>query len=227
MEGVADPRKVRVEYTSERTMHDRETEVNAAMVKLDGIFLELGGWTPNGGYRVQVREIISAVFDSGYVARSWEPADAGAGSPRTTSEATGRPRVAGHAHEREEKATEARGEDTVAALRGWWEQTAYDEVAQLTAKMVEYGGLTRATDLTEIGRDLVAAGVSKGPLTGAGNVQDGWLQELGIYFYVRGKFARWQAAIIEGRPVSGDTLLDIAVYTRMAQRVRAVGGWPV
>lgn len=112
-------------------------------------------------------------------------------------------------------------------LEDWWMQTAADEVSRLVSKMAEYGGLSRATDLTEIGRDLVAAGVSKGPLTGAGNIQEGWLQELGIYFYVRGKFARWQAAIIEGRPVSDDTLLDLGVYVRMAQRIRAIGGWPV
>ena len=112
-------------------------------------------------------------------------------------------------------------------LEDWWMQSAADEVRPQIAKMTEYGGLSRATDLTEIGRDLVAAGVSKGPLLGSGAVQDGWLQELGIYFYVRGKFARWQAAIIEGRPVSDDTLLDIGIYVRMAQRVRAVGGWPV
>lgn len=140
---------------------------------------------------------------------------AGPETPGDTSEVTENP----------EETTENTNPTT--EIRDWWEQTAHNEITQLTNKMAEYGGLSRATDLTEIGRDLVAAGISKGPLTGNGKVQDGWLQELGIYFYVRGKFARWQAAVIEGRPVSDDTLLDIGVYVRMAQRVRAVGGWPV
>lgn len=118
-------------------------------------------------------------------------------------------------------------EDPVSALRGWWEQTAHDEVANLIAKMVEYGGLHRATDLTDIGREMVAAGVARGPLLGNGQPQEGWYQELGCYFYLVGKFSRWKAAIVEGRPVSDDTLLDIGIYVRMAQRIRAVGGWPV
>ena len=112
-------------------------------------------------------------------------------------------------------------------LAEWWRSLAESEIDELLSKMTEYGGLSRATDLIEIGRDLVAAGVSAGVLPGADQVQEGWLQELGAYFYIRGKFARWQAAIVEGRPVSDDTLKDIGVYVRMVQRIRACGGWPV
>lgn len=115
------------------------------------------------------------------------------------------------------------GFDAVSALKGWWEQTAHDEIAGLTAKMVEYGGLERATDLEDIGRALVAAGV----LPDQNRDSSSQSQELGIYFYLVGKFSRWTAAIREGRPVSDDTLHDIGIYVRMAQRVRAVGGWPV
>lgn len=118
------------------------------------------------------------------------------------------------------------GVDSVSALRGWWEQTANDEVAGLLGKMVEYGGLSRATDLTEIGRHMVEAGVEI-PIGISQEDVEGWLQELGVYFYLVGKMARWSAAIKEGRSVSDDTLLDIGIYVRMAQRIRAVGGWPV
>lgn len=196
----------------------RKAKIDSALQELV-LILRQG---TDGGFRVQAREALARLFDAGLTAGLWEPTDA----PPTTSEATGRARVAGHVHERAEKATESQ-DDAVSALRGWWEQTAHDEIAQLTAKMVEYGGLSRATDLTEIGRHLTEVGVPEGPLLGNGQVQEGWLQELGIYFYLVGKFSRWSAAIQEGRPVSDDTLLDIGIYVRMAQRVRAVGGWPV
>lgn len=116
--------------------------------------------------------------------------------------------------------------DIVSELQGWWEQTAHDEVAQLVAKMTEYGGLSRATDLTEIGRHLVEGGV-KVPAHDTIAGDEEYLQELGIYFYIVGKMARWSAAIKEGRSVSDDTLLDIGIYVRMAQRARHSGGWPV
>lgn len=108
-------------------------------------------------------------------------------------------------------------------LRRWWMDTAAAEVDPMIAKMVEYGGGGRALDLEEIGRGLIKSGV-KPWAVGDESAQ---YQELGIYFYLLGKFARWTAAVAEGRPVSDDTLLDIGVYVRMAQRVRAVGGWPV
>ena len=196
----------------------------------------LGITEPNGGYRVALGEVLQRVFDAGrqhqvgiwesnaaYRAalQEWWESDVATPSALEIADAyearVGAPR-----------STESHGEPReVGELRGWWEQTAHDEVAGLIAKMVEYGGLSRATDLTEIGRHLTEVGVSEGPLLGNGAVQEGWLQELGIYFYLVGKFARWSAAIQEGRPVSDDTLLDIGIYVRMAQRVRAVGGWPV
>ena len=117
-------------------------------------------------------------------------------------------------------------QDVVGDLQGWWEQTAHDEVANLVAKMTEYGGLSRATDLTEIGRHLSDAGVAT-PKLATEQEQEEYLQELGIYFYIVGKMARWTAAVKEGRSVSDDTLLDIGIYVRMAQRARQSGGWPV
>jgi len=107
-------------------------------------------------------------------------------------------------------------------LRDWWMSKAAGEVEPMIAKMMEYGGDGRAIDLIEIGRTLQISGV-KVPDDDASSAE---LSELGIYFYLVGKFARWTAAIAEGRPVSDDTLHDIGIYVRMVQRIRESGGWP-
>lgn len=109
-------------------------------------------------------------------------------------------------------------------LGQWWMNLAEGEFGAIAAKMREYGGGGRALDLVEIGRALASAGTSIP--SESDEVFDANLQELGVYFYLVGKFARWTAAVAEGRPVSDDTLHDIGVYVRMAQRIRAVGGWP-
>ena len=105
-------------------------------------------------------------------------------------------------------------------LEQWWTSTAISEVKGITDKMREYGGHGRAMDLIEIGRALRAAGM---PVQD----DDASLAEAGCYFYLVGKFARWTAAISEGRRVSDDTLYDIGIYIRMVQRIRQSGGWPV
>lgn len=153
----------------------------------------------DGGPRRAIAEILQAVFQQGVNYNAWTPIE----DQQQTAQVQG------------------------SALYRWWMQTAHDEIAPMLAKAEEYGGQHRAADLTDIGRDLIAAGVAKGPLLGSGAVQDGWMQELGCYFYLRGKVGRWTAAIAEGRPVSDDTLHDIGIYVRMVQRIRAVGGWPV
>lgn len=99
-------------------------------------------------------------------------------------------------------------------LTEWWMDKAEEEVRQVVPKAVEYGAL----DLVQIGQDLA--------LTMKRTVTDAEAAELGIYFYLRGKLARWTDAVITGRQVSDDTLHDIGVYVRMAQRVRDAGGWP-
>lgn len=104
---------------------------------------------------------------------------------------------------------------SVDALRDWWMAVAADEVDRVAPKAVEYG----STDLYEIGRTLAFT-------QGKHDLTDAQMRELGIYFYIVGKMARWTDAVLEGRLVSDDTLHDIGVYVRMAQRVRAVGGWP-
>lgn len=116
--------------------------------------------------------------------------------------------------------------DAVTKLQQWWMGKAWSEIKPLTAKMQEYGGMGRAIDLEEIGRGLTQSGVRTPAQMYGQPAQPHELQELGIYFYLLGKFARWTAAVAEGRPVSDDTLLDIGVYVRMVQRIRESGGWP-
>jgi hypothetical protein len=104
---------------------------------------------------------------------------------------------------------------TVQVLTDWWLDLAQEEVKKVAPKAVEYG----STDLIEIGRDLAS-------MMGWRSLSDEYLAEIGIYFYLVGKMARWRDAIHRHERVSDDTLHDIGVYVRMAQRVRVVGGWP-
>lgn len=111
-------------------------------------------------------------------------------------------------------------------LENWWVAKARAEIEPMVAKMAEYGGDGRAIDLYQIGRELVESGVNTPTMEDDDDYDEAWNAELGIYFYLVGKFARWKAAVQEGRKVSDDTLLDIGIYIRMAQRIREVGGWP-
>lgn len=100
-------------------------------------------------------------------------------------------------------------------LAGWWREKAEAEIDQTVAKAVEYG----STDLIDIGHSIARA-------AGRELEGDDEAAEWGIFFYLEGKLSRWRSAITDGRRVSDDTLLDIGVYARMAQRVRDAGGWP-
>lgn len=100
-------------------------------------------------------------------------------------------------------------------LRDWWLDQAHREIAATVPKAEEYG----STDLVEIGRNLAT-------LMGR-EVTDEEAAEIGIYFYLVGKMARWTDAVKRGDRPSDDTLFDIGVYVRMAERVRFAGGWPV
>lgn len=99
-------------------------------------------------------------------------------------------------------------------LAAWWHERARDEIDRTVPKAIEYG----STDLVDIGRDLARCM--------GRTVTDQEAAELGIYFYIRGKLARWTDAVVRGEQVSDDSLFDIGVYARMAQRVRSHGGWP-
>ena len=100
-------------------------------------------------------------------------------------------------------------------LERWWLAMANEEIERTVPKAIEYG----STDLDEIGRQMLAAGLHEGN-------HETPTDELGIYFYMVGKMARWTDAIRTGRRVSDDTLFDLGIYVRMVQRVRAAGGWP-
>lgn len=99
-------------------------------------------------------------------------------------------------------------------LTTWWVELAAQEADKVVPKAVEYG----ATDLIDIGHDLAR--------TAGRDVTDEEASEMGVYFYLRGKLARWTDALIRGDRPSDDTLHDLGVYVRMAQRIREVGSWP-
>lgn len=107
-------------------------------------------------------------------------------------------------------ATQGSGGD----LGKWWMEQASAEIERTVPKAIEYG----AHDLVEIGRTL-------GRCMGR-TLSEEEMAEMGIYFYLVGKVARWTDAVTRGERPSDDTLFDIGVYIRMAQRVRAAGGWP-
>lgn len=104
--------------------------------------------------------------------------------------------------------------DRAQALIDWWMGSAQDEIERTVPKSVEYG----STDLIDIG--LMLAKTMKR------TVNEEEAAELGVFFYLIGKIARWQSALERGDRPSDDTLLDIGVYVRMAQRIRHSGGWP-
>ena len=101
------------------------------------------------------------------------------------------------------------------ALTDWWLERAHQEIEGVVPKAIEYG----STDLAEIGRTM-------GLIIGRDGMSNEEATEVGIYFYVVGKMARWTDAIKNGRRVSDDTLHDMKVYVTMEQRNREVGGWP-
>ena len=99
-------------------------------------------------------------------------------------------------------------------LDDWWFATAEDEIARTVPKVEEYG----ATDLRDTGQILAR--------TMGREVGEEEAIELGIFFYLVGKMSRWQSAVERGDRPGGDTLFDIGVYVRMAQRARYAGTFP-
>jgi hypothetical protein len=102
----------------------------------------------------------------------------------------------------------------VSELTGWWLRQAEAEARAVVPKAVEYG----ANSMIEVGRSMARLAKRE--------VSDEEAIELAVMFYISGKLGRWIDAAAEGRRPSDDTIYDIAVYTRMAQRNRAVGSWP-
>lgn len=104
--------------------------------------------------------------------------------------------------------------DPGAELAEWWRDQAEAEIGPTVDKAIEYG----STDLIDIGMML-------GRTIGR-DINEEEAAELGVFFYLIGKIARWQSSIQRGERPSDDTLFDIGVYVRMAQRIRESGGWP-
>lgn len=161
-----------------------------------------GAATWNGPRYVAVNQLQEAARRAGFAyAVSGDPAPEPEvyvqfGVPRAAEELAGRSTSAAH------------------ELAEWWRATSEAEIGQTVEKAIEYG----ATDLIDIGLMLAR--------TMGRVVSEEEAAELGVFFYLIGKIARWQSAIERGDRPSDDTLLDIGVYVRMAQRIRQSGGWP-
>jgi len=100
-------------------------------------------------------------------------------------------------------------------LEQFWNDEAKRELDILLPKAREYG----SSDLRIMGyalRDWL--GLDKF------SAHDG--EELAIAFYALGKVARLFSAYQDGRLPSRDTWEDLAIYARMAIRVREAQGWP-
>ena len=113
-----------------------------------------------------------------------------------------------------------RGEDRAKTLDEelgqWWHDKAEEEVHGVVPKAEEYGSV----DLEIVGFALRQLRASNGEIPTSN-------AELGIAFYLLGKVARVIGAYADGRSPSDDTWHDMAVYTKMGQRVRETDGrWP-
>lgn len=112
------------------------------------------------------------------------------------------------------EARRRQGDPPEDSLSRWWWAKAADEIERTVPKAIEYG----STDLIDIGLMLAR--------TMGRTIDEEEAAELGVFFYLIGKVARWQSAIERGERPSDDTLFDIGVYVRMAQRIRDAGAWP-
>ncbi len=99
-------------------------------------------------------------------------------------------------------------------LTNWWHDLVEHEIKQTVPKAKEYGS-----------RDLEDIGLAMARNMGREDVTRAEAAELGVYFYVTGKMARWHSAVARGEKVSDDTLFDIGVYIKMVQRIRQAGAW--
>lgn len=100
-------------------------------------------------------------------------------------------------------------------LRQWFQDQADKEAKLVAPKAIEYGS-----------RSMIAQGKGLAELSGTAHISDQDAFELAVWDMVRLKVGRWTEAVMHGKPVSDDTLLDIGIYVKMAQRNRAAGSWP-
>ena len=100
-------------------------------------------------------------------------------------------------------------------LAHWWVGDAASEAPEIARKATEYGSNSLAAMGAMIGRVQ-----HRQPMTRAEEL------EYGCAVYAFGKMERVMDAIIRGDLPSEDTWRDIAVYARMARRIRETGNWP-
>lgn len=99
-------------------------------------------------------------------------------------------------------------------LQRWWNETTKEELDSLMPKVVEYG----SSDLKIMGEALLMLNPDLQENTEP--------EEIAIAFYALGKIARIIGAYADGVQPSHDSWHDLAIYARMAQRVRDAGEWP-
>lgn len=105
-------------------------------------------------------------------------------------------------------------------LHLWWLDKAEEEVASVAPKIREYGS-GGSDNMVMLGQTLATA------MTGAAwSPSKAKAIELAAAFYLQSKVTRWINALSHGQEASDDTLHDIACYLKIAQRARAVGGFP-
>lgn len=102
-----------------------------------------------------------------------------------------------------------------ALITDWWLDHAHQEVSSVAPKAVEYGS-----------NSMVTVGRAVAQVQGRGRVTDDEAIEIACMIYIVGKVGRWLDAVEAGKRPSHDTIYDIGVYAKMAQRNRDVGGWP-
>lgn len=87
------------------------------------------------------------------------------------------------------------------SLGDFWREDTERLITMCEPKVIEYG----SEDLVELGRDVAR-------MAGRPVPDDGLAYELGVFFYVRGKMARWMNAAVRGEHVNQDSLDDILTY---------------
>ena len=97
-------------------------------------------------------------------------------------------------------------------LRGWWLDSATNEIDGMMDKLAEYG----TGDLHEIGRQMMKI---KGAYDS--ETTDQQCYEIGITFYALGKIQQIITAAEQDKLASTDTWHDLAIYAKMVLAGRA------
>lgn len=109
---------------------------------------------------------------------------------------------------------ETRQEALRKELTKWWLSKAEEEIVRTIPKSLEYG----SADLNVMGSAMLHLIPKERRSQQLG-------LEMAIAFYALGKVARLFGAYERGELPSEDTWFDLAIYTRMAMRVRETGRW--